>query len=196
VKPKGTLFYRLGLVAILVSFILAGQFLLTAFWDRDGLRSSQGEGCVLLAWLVMFVALNLLATGLYRLAGHLYRSISRTDPEGDRPLVGPKVFLLGQIGLTTTVPITLPCLIDSTHRIPWDFALFAMFGLALTALFAISFFAGLGMMLRDTFVRQREIAKKRDAERRRRLDESDDARTELMHTALPAELRTHIKKDR
>ena len=60
----------------------------------------------------------------------------------------------------------------------------------------MTFFAGLGMMVRDTFVRHRDIIDKRDAERRRRIDEADEPRTEVVPTLLPAELRAHVKEER
>jgi hypothetical protein len=60
----------------------------------------------------------------------------------------------------------------------------------------LTFFAGLGLMVRDTFIRHRDIVEKRDAERRRRLEEPDEPQTEVIPTVLPAELRAHIREDR
>jgi hypothetical protein len=196
-EPKGILVYRLGLIAVLVSFVLTVGGPL-ADLDRDGFRESQAEWYAFLAFLVLLAAFNLLATGLYRNLVGLYRSISRADPEGDRPLCGTRVFLFGQIGATTMAPFTLFLLIGSTHPMSWDLVSLAVRVLVLsfTALFVVSFFAGLGIMVRDTVLRQTEILDKREAECRRRLDEAGELRTEYMSASPPAESRIHVIKDR
>jgi hypothetical protein len=132
---------------------------------------------------------------------HLYRAISRTDPAGDRPLRGTRIFLLGQLACAMAVPTAAVFLIlPDVHARPGDRgALLLLAGLPGAGLFilaVLTFFAGLGLMVRDTFVRQRDIVDKRDADRRRRLEESAEPQTEVIPTVLPAELRAHFKEDR
>jgi ABC-type polysaccharide/polyol phosphate export permease len=156
---------------------------------------------LVLTGLIVFGAAHLLAGGLYRMLLELFRAISRTDPAGDRPLQGTRIYLLGQIASAMAIPMALMFIFLPDRNGPRDnpgvvlllagvpCAFFVMLSL-------VTFFAGLGLMVRDTFVRHRDIIEKRDAERRRRIDDADDPHTEIIPTALPAELRAHVKEDR
>jgi hypothetical protein len=160
-----------------------------------------GPVVFVLCGLLVLTALHLLAAGLYRMLCHLYRAISRTDPATDRPLRGTRTFIFGQLACAMAVPTAAVFLLlpDINPR-PGDrgaiLLLAGLPGAGVLILAVLTFFAGLGLMVRDTFLRHREIVDYRDAERRRRLDEADESRTEIIPTVLPAELRAHIKEDR
>jgi hypothetical protein len=128
--------------------------------------------------------------------------ISRTDVAGDRRLRGRTVFVLGQIAVGMAFPtlcvfVILPVVDPGRpegEKVIWGIVPSAF----LLMVSVITLFAGLGWMLRDLFVRQREIVEKHDAERRRRLEEEPgDSMTELIPERLAdEEFRQHIKEDR
>jgi hypothetical protein len=201
--PKGSLAYIAGLLVLFGGLGLLGLVGLYAL--AVGPQFGHVAPILLvLCFLLVFAALYLLAAGLYRMLCHLYRSISRTDPVGDRPLRGTRIFLLGQLASAMAVPTAAVFLIvPDVHPRPGDrdalLLLAGLPGAGILILAVLTFFAGLGLMVRDTFLRQRDIIDKRDADRRRRLEESDEAdepQTEVIPTVLPAELRAHIKEDR
>jgi hypothetical protein len=154
--------------------------------------------------VIFFGAAHLFAAGLYRMLVHLYHSISRTDPAGDRPLRGRLIYVTGQLGTTLAVPVTVFFAVlagsDAAHpERETVMVLFAVLpGAFLIMLVVAAYFAGLGIMVRDIFLRHRDIAEKREAERRRRLEEADEPQTEILTMPLPSaqELRQHIKEDR
>jgi hypothetical protein len=198
--PRGSLAYIAGLLVLGGGLGLVALVVLFAFLID---RRVQREAVIflVLSGLFVFGAAHLLAGGLYRMLIELYRAISRTDPVGDRPLSGTRVYLLGQIASAMAIPIALMFMLVPDANGPRDdrglvlllagvpCAFFVMLSL-------MTFFAGLGMMVRDTFVRHRDIIEKRDAERRRRIDEADEPRTEVIPTVLPAELRAHVREER
>jgi hypothetical protein len=201
--PRGSLAYIAGLLVLFGGLGLVGMVVLFGVLLH---RRIQTEAVtvifLLLSGLIVFSAAHLLAGGLYRMLLELYRAISRTDPAGDRPLQGTRIYLLGQIASAMAIPMALMFVFVPDGNGPRDdnrgvvlllagvpCAFFVMLSL-------VTFFAGLGLMVRDTFVRQRDIVEKRDAERRRRIDDADDPHTEVIPTVLPAELRAHVKEDR
>lgn len=198
--PRGSLAYIAGLLVLFGGLGLVGLVVLFAFLID---RRVQTEAIVflVLSGLFVFGAGHLLAGGLYRMLVDLYRSISRTDPAGDRPLQGTRIYLLGQIASAMAIPMALMFVFVPDGNGPRDnrgvvlllagvpCAFFVMLSL-------VTFFSGLGLMVRDTFVRHRDIIEKRDAERRRRIEDADDPHTEVIPTVLPAELRAHVKEDR
>src|SRR5207253_11418773 len=97
-SPKGSIAYIAGLLLLLAGASLAGLALLYVFLGEPGPQGLPGRSVViaifLVACLLVFAALHLLAAGLYRMVGHLYRTISRTELAGDRQLRGRSVFLL------------------------------------------------------------------------------------------------------
>jgi len=198
--PRGSLAYIAGLLVLfgglgLVAVVMLFVFLLDQRIHREAVVF------LVLSGIVVFGAAHLLAGGLYRMLVDLYRAISRTDPVGDRPLQGTRIYLLGQIASAMAIPMALMFIFVPDGNGPRDnrgvvlllagvpCAFFVMLSL-------VTFFAGLGLMVRDTFVRHRDIIEKRNAERRRRVDEADDPHTEVIPTVLPAELRAHVKEDR
>jgi hypothetical protein len=202
--PKGSLAYVAGLLALVFSCGLTGVLLLYAFVERrhPGMVEPVFSIVGLISLLVFLGAANLLAAGLYRMLCHVYRIISRTDPASDRPLRGRTVFLLGQIGTGMTIPMTVVffALYAASARHHDDDVVFGIFlalaaGLVLTVT-VTTFFVGLGLMVRDVFLRQQDLVDQRETERRRRLDESTDAGTEVIPSVLPVQLREHIREDR
>jgi hypothetical protein len=200
--PRGSLVYLVGLLVLFGGLALVGLVALYALLEDPRPRSVAAVLLVLSVLLVLAAA-HLLAAGLYRMLVHLYRAISRTDPSGDRPLKGTRVFLLGQIACAMAIPTSamflfLPDVNVNVNRN--DRGLILLLAglpcLFFVILSLLTFFAGLGIMVRDIFIRQRDIIDKREAERRRRLDEADEPRTEIIPTVLPAELRAHVKEDR
>jgi hypothetical protein len=201
--PKGTLAYVAGVLGLFVGIILAEAVLLYGF-ALERPVPALAPWFLLVGGIIVFGAAHLLAAGLFRMLVHLYHTISRTDPPGDRPLRGRTLYLLGQLGSAMAVPTTTVFLwvaISEGHRqdravglvllgvLPGGFALM---------LSMLAFFAGLGIMIRDLFVRNRDIVEKREAERRRRLDESEEPQTEVIPVAQQPteEVRQHIKEDR
>jgi hypothetical protein len=198
--PRGILAYLAGLVLLVLSSGLAGVVILFAVALP---ARPQPEGYILLLGcvLVMFAAWHLLAAGVYRMLVHLHHAISRTDPAGDRRLRGRTLYLLGQLGTAMTIPITVLFLMLSTsdagRRRDWEIGvIFAVLpaGFLLTLSF-VALLGGLGIMLRDLFLRNQDIVEKREAERRRRIEEADEPQTEILPVLrAPAdELREHIK---
>jgi hypothetical protein len=198
--PKGSLAYIAGLVILFGGLGLVG---LTVLFEIvvEPRHGPITPIFLILCGLLVFAALHTLAAGLYRMLCHLYRAISRTDPASDRPLRGTRIFLLGQLATAMAIPTAAVFLIvpDMNPR-PGDrgamLLLAGLPGAGLLILAVLTFFAGLGLMVRDTFLRHRDIVEKRDADRRRRLEEPDDPQTEVIPTLMPAELRAHIKEDR
>ncbi len=198
--PKGSLAYIAGLVVLLGGLGLIGLVVLyeIAVEPRFGPTTPI---LLVLCGLVVFAALHLLAAGLYRMVCHLYRAISRTDPASDRPLRGTRMFILGQLACAMAIPTGLVfLLIPDIHPRPGDrgaiLLLAGLPGAGLFILAVLTYFAGLGLMVRDTFMRHCDIVDQRDADRRRRLREPDDPREEDIPTVLPAELRAHVREDR
>jgi hypothetical protein len=206
--PKGVLAYVAGLVVLFAGMSMTVLVLLYAF-ALPARHHAEGPICLALGGLLIFAALHMIAAGLYRMLVHVYHTISRTDPAGDRPLRGRTVFLLGQLGCAMALPTTVLFLILSAAAPPvppggvprgelekgiWGI-LPAGFFMTLTMLI---FFAGLGIMVRDIFVRHRDIVEGREAERRRRLDqEANEPRTEVIPVVRTVdELREHVKRDR
>src|SRR5205085_1638394 len=102
--PRGTLAYIAGLVTLLAGTMLIELILL---WiEVEPRQLTPRPVLLLIGVLIVFGAFHLLAAGLYRMLVHLYRTISRLDPAGDRPLRGRTLFLLGQIGGAMAVPTT------------------------------------------------------------------------------------------
>jgi hypothetical protein len=153
---------------------------------------------------VAFAALHLVAAGLYRMLVHLYHTISRTDPAGDHRLRGRTLYLLGQIAAAMTAPpafVFLLVALAEPRAGNRDFGI-ALLGVLPTGFFLlvslVAFLAGLGLMVRDLFLRHQEIVEKRDDDRRRRFEEADEPQTEILPLGRPTadELREHIKEDR
>jgi hypothetical protein len=200
--PRGSLIYLIGLVVLFGGLGLVGLFVLFALLEQPR-QLSAAIFFLLLSILFVFAAGHLLAAGLYQMLVHLYRAVSRTDPAGDRPLKGTRIFLLGQIASAMAIPMSAMFLFlpDANLNVPRnDRGLIVLLAglpcLCFVIVSLLTFFSGLGIMVRDIFIRQRDIVDKREAERRRRLDEADEPQTEVIPTVLPAELRAHVKEDR
>jgi hypothetical protein len=151
--------------------------------------------------LLAFAALNLLAAGLYRMLGHLYRSISRTDLATDRPMRGRTVFLLGLIGLAMAIPLASVFLIvgdtQDMRQVGEVFAILIAVPIGLlTIASTLTLIAGLGIMVWDMFRRHQDIVDTREAERRRRIAEAEEAMTEVVPASPVDTLREHVKEDR
>jgi hypothetical protein len=199
--PNGSLAYIAGLVVLVGGLgLVCLAVLLTLAAGAIG-RGPIGPLIVVLCGLLVLAALHLLAAGLYRMLCHLYRAISRTDQATDRPLRGTRIFIFGQLACAMAIPTAAVfLLLPEINPRPGDrdaiLLLAGLPGAGVLMLSVLTFFAGLGLMVRDTFLRHREIVDYRDEERRRRLDEADEPRTEIIPNVLPAELRAHIKEDR
>jgi hypothetical protein len=199
--PKGVLAYGAGLLLLLLSTLLAGGAILVEVIFQPRLAIPLAG--VIASAVLFFAALHLLAAGLYRMLGHLYRSISRTDLASDRPLRGRVVYLLGQIALAMVVPIGVIFLISGA-RDPGAaqqreiVAFFAVPVALVNVLALLAFLAGLGIMIWDLFQRHRDIVDIREAERRRRLDEeAEENMTEVVPMVGPADpVREHVREDR
>jgi hypothetical protein len=197
--PRGTLAYIGGLVALLLGTMLIE--LMVLWIEVEPRPFALRPAVVLVGAIIVFGGFHLLAGGLYCMLVHLYRTISRLDPNGDRPLRGRTLYLLGQIGSAAAVPVTAVFLfVAGEHR--GDQATFIVLGTVPVLFFlmaaVLAYFAGLGLMVRDLFVRQGDIIDKREMERRRRLDEADETQTEIIPAVRPTadELREHVKEDR
>src|SRR5437588_3970035 len=90
--PKGILAYAAGVLCLFAGSALTALLMLSlALAPRVG---EVGAGpCLLFSFVMIFVALNLIGAGLYRMLNHLYRAVSRTDPATDRPLRGRSLFV-------------------------------------------------------------------------------------------------------
>ncbi len=201
--PKGIVAYAAGLLVLcggLGLFLFAAVGLLVF-----APHAPAGDVGIVLGFvgLIVFVAAHLLAAGLYRMLTHLYRAISRTDPAGDRPLRGRTIYLLGQIGGAMAVPMLVLFLLLQITNPPnpngreQGLVFGAMGGVVLMTMTATIFFTGLGLMVRDLFLRHRDIVDKHEADRRRRLAEREDLQTEVIPPVHPGdELREHVREDR
>jgi hypothetical protein len=199
--PRGSVAYIAGLLVLFGGLGLAGPVVLFALLLDHRVPSDAAAIFLVMTGLIVFGAAHVLAGGLYRMLLDLYRAISRTDPASDRPLQGTRVFLLGQIACAMAIPMALMFVFVPDGNGPRDNrgAVLLLAGVPcafFVMLSLVTFFAGLGMMVRDTFVRHRDIIEKREAARRRRIDEADEPLTEVIPTVLPAELRAHVKGDR
>jgi hypothetical protein len=201
--PKGTVAYVAGVLGMFVGIILAEAVLLYGF-ALEPRVPSIAPWFLLFGGVIVFAAAHLLAAGLYRMLVHLYHTISRTDPPGDRPMRGQTLYLLGQLGIAMALPTTVIFLMiagNEPHR-PEAAAALVLLGVMPAVFFLmlviLAYFAGLGIMIRDLFIRNRDIVEKRETERRRRLDETEEPQTEVIPIAQQAteEMRQHIKEDR
>ncbi len=201
--PRGLLAYLAGLLLLVAGLGLAGLILLFAValpprpWPEAPIL-------LLVSAVVVFGASHFLAAGVYRMLVHLYHAVSRTDPAGDRPLRGRTLYVLGQLAIAMTVPTTMlfaRLTVSEEGHQDRQMGLVLMGVLPagfLLTLAVVAFFGGLGIMLRDLFLRNREIVEKTEIERRRRLEEHEESQTEVIPLVRPAadELREHIKEDR
>ena len=203
--PKGTFAYIAGLLVLFAGVSLAGLVLLFVSLRDPGPQGLPGRAIALAAFLtgilLAFAALNLLAAGLYRMLGHLYRSISRTDLPTDRPMRGRTVFLLGLIGLAMAIPLASVFLIvgdtQDMRQVGEVFAILIAVPIGLlTIASTLTLIAGLGIMVWDMFRRHQDIVDTREAERRRRIAEAEEAMTEVVPTSPVDTLREHVKEDR
>ena len=203
--PKGTFAYIAGLLVLFAGVSLAGLVLLFVSLRDPGPQGLPGRAIALAAFLtgilLAFAALNLLAAGLYRMLGHLYRSISRTDLATDRPMRGRTVFLLGLIGLAMAIPLASVFLIvgdtQDMRQVGEVFAILIAVPIGLlTIASTLTLIAGLGIMVWDMFRRHQDIVDTREAERRRRIAEAEEAMTEVVPTSPVDTLREHVKEDR
>lgn len=204
--PKGLIAYIAGM-ALLAGGV--GLALLTTLYVDVILphgRAARSEGGLLLIVCAClgFCAFHLLSGGLYHMLVHLYHTVSRTDPAGDRRLRGRTVFVLGQISSWITVPVAVlfaAVAAAEANRPDEQLGLVLLgvlpagFGVLLSL---IAWSGGLAIMVRDLFLRHRDIVEKREAERRRRLEEADEPQTEVIppDQPTPDALRQHIKEDR
>lgn len=198
--PKGVFAYCVGMLTLFAGIAL-GMLILAWSFAVAQHRQPETPAILIVSGLFVFAAAHLLAAGLYRMLGHLYRAISRTEPAGDRPLRGRSLFLLGQLGCAMAAPtagVFLAVAAFDANNVDGDKALWG----ALPAGFlflasALVFFGGLGYMVSDIIVRQRDIVERREAERRRRLDEADELHSEAVPIVRPADdWRRHVKEDR
>ena len=203
--PKGTFAYIAGLLMLFAGVSLAGLVLLFVSLRDPGPQGLPGRLIALAAFLtgilLAFAALNLLAAGLYRMLGHLYRSISRTDLATDRPMRGRTVFLLGLIGLAMAIPLASVFLIvgdtQDMRQVGEVFAILIAVPIGLlTIASTLTLIAGLGIMVWDMFRRHQDIVDALEAERRRRIAEAEEAMTEVVPTSPVDTLREHVKEDR
>jgi hypothetical protein len=201
--PRGILAYVAGIIVLVCAGGLAGFVVLFAF-ALPGRPPPEGPILLLLCAILAFVAFHLVAAGLYRMLVHLYHTTSRADPVGDRRLRGRPIFLWGQIAIAMSVPTTIlffTVAIAEGHHRDREIGLILLGVLPAGFILTVSlvaFLGGLGMMVRDLFLRNREIVEKRDAERRRRLDEPEELQTEVLSPLRPlaGDLREHIREDR
>ena len=203
--PKGTFAYIAGLLVLFAGVSLAGLVLLFVSLRDPGPQGLPGRAVAIATFLagilLAFAALNLLAAGLYRMLGHLYRSISRTDLATDRPMRGRTVFLLGLIGLAMAIPLASVFLIvgdtQDMRQVGEVFAILIAVPIGLlTIASTLTLIAGLGIMVWDMFRRHQDIVDTREAERRRRIAEAEEAMTEVVPTSPVDTLREHVKEDR
>jgi hypothetical protein len=202
--PRGLIAYIAGVLFLVGGMGLALLSLLYAASDLHRRLRPEVGLLFIISGLLVFTAVHLLAAGLYRMLVHFYHTVSRTDPAGDRRLRGRTIFLLGQLSSTMTVPMTVLFLALAASEagrpdnevgmvllgvLPFGFGLI----LSLTA-----WCAGLAIMVRDLFLRHRDIVEKREAERRRRLEEANEPQTEVIPPdhLTTQDLRAHIKEDR
>jgi hypothetical protein len=199
--PRGSLAYIAGLLVLFAGLGLAGPVVLFVLLLDHRVPADAAVIFLVMTGLIVFGAGHILAGGLYRMLVDLYRAVSRTDPAGDRPLRGTRIYLLGQIASAMAIPMALMFVLLPNGNGPRDNRGVVLLLAAMPCAFfvmvsLVTFFAGLGLMVRDTFVRHRDIIEKRDAERRRRIDDADDPHTEVIPMVLPADLRAHVKEDR
>ena len=203
--PKGTFAYIAGLLVLFAGVSLAGLVLLFVSLRDPGPQGLPGRAVAIATFLagilLAFAALNLLAAGLYRMLGHLYRSISRTDLATDRPMRGRTVFLLGLIGLAMAIPLASVFLIvgdtQDMRQVGEVFAILIAVPIGLlTIASTLTLIAGLGIMVWDMFRRHQDIVDTREAERRRRIAEAEEAMTEVVPTSPEDTVREHVKEDR
>src|SRR5438128_1206893 len=96
--PRGSLAYLAGLGMLCLGLGLVGLLILFALLEQPRPHpAGMVVVLLILSGILVFAAAHLLAGGLFRMLVHLHRAISRTDPAGDRPLKGTRVYLLGQI---------------------------------------------------------------------------------------------------
>jgi hypothetical protein len=198
--PRGISVYIAGLLLLVVSCVLS---LLIILYGISRIRFDVAV-LMLVNGALFLAAGQLLATGLYQMLVHLYHTISRTDPAHDRPLRGRTIYICGQLGTTIFLPITVffAMLAGSDAAHPERETLVVLFAVLpggfCVLLVLAAYFVGLGIMVRDIFLRHRDIAEKREAERRRRLEEADEPQTEILTMPRPTaeELRQHIREER
>lgn len=181
--PKGLISYIAGMVLLVGGIGLALLGLLFA----ETLRIRGPWGLLLLVGGVfVFAAAHLLGSGLYRMLVHLYHTVSRTDPAGDRRLRGRTLYLLGQLSSTVVVPpaVLFGVLAASEPGRPDQeigLVLVGVLPFGFGVLISLTLWSGgLAIMVRDLFLRHRDIVEKREAERRRRLAEADEPQTEVI----------------
>jgi hypothetical protein len=200
--PKGTIAYIVGLLLLFASSVPAGVAAVYAvILERD--RPQMPVAILLISAVLVFAALHVLLAGLYRMLGHVYRAISRTDQVSDRPLRGRTIFLLGQIAMAMTFPVagTFVVLSDRNvaraEREAMALVLGAPVGLAVVAS-VLTLLVGLGLMVRDIFMRHQDIVDLREAERRRRIDAGASAaqEEEIPVVGVPPDLRDRVRRDR
>ncbi len=203
--PRGLIAYIAGMILLAGGIGLA---LLTMLYiellPRGRVMHFEGGVLLIVSAVLVFGAIHLLAGGLYRMLVHLYHTVSRTDPAGDRRLRGRTLYLLGQFSTTMTVPITFlfAVLAASEAGRPdqeMGLVLLAVLPAGFVLLLSLAAWSGgLAIMVRDLFVRHRDIVEKRETERRRRLAEADEPQTEVIPPAhlTPEELRRHVKENR
>jgi hypothetical protein len=141
------------------------------------LLDPNAVGMTVLLFLA-FVGANLIAVGQYLMIRHLYRVISRSEPDSDRPLRGTPLYLLGQLGgiMTVTVLLFLVALPELARgRLNVRDALWGIAPAWVVAVgFGLVFVAGLLVMLSDLYLRFREVERIRSAQHGRPLDEDDE----------------------
>jgi hypothetical protein len=203
--PRGLIGYLAGMILLTGGTGLALLTMLYAVLLPRG-RAMQVEGGILLiiSAVLVFGAVHLVSGGLYRMLVHVYHTVSRTDPAGDRRLRGRTLYLLGQFSTTMTVPITFlfaALALSEAGRPEQEMGLVLVGVLPAGFTVVLSLLAwsgGLAIMVRDLFIRHRDIVEKREMERRRRLAEANESQTEEVSSEhlTPEELRQHIKENR
>jgi hypothetical protein len=203
--PKGLLGYIAGVIVLVGAIGLALCTMLYSELQPRGRFLRDEAGILLIVSAILcFGAVHLVSAGLYRMLVHLYYTISRTDPAGDHRLRGRTLFVLGQISSWITVPTTVLFIvvaIAEADRANREIGLVLVFVMPCGLGMIVSLVAwtgGLAIMVRDVFLRHRDIVDKREGERRRRFEEADEPQTEVIppDQPSPAELRQHVKEDR
>src|SRR5258708_3361274 len=89
--PRGSSTYLLGLLILFGGLGVLALVMLILF-VQDMRAHGETVVVLLLSGLLLMIAGHVLAAGLYRMLVHLYSAISRTEPAGDRPLRGTRIF--------------------------------------------------------------------------------------------------------
>ena len=147
---------------------LLGALSFTGLGLVGGLSRREAGFSLLMLLLLGFVSLHLIAIGLYQMLKHLYRSISRTDPAGDRSIRGGPFYLLGYLGGVMSLStmlffMLLPLLTNGEAR--WERVVWGVVPTWFVTLGAGLVYAlGALLMITDVFRRYQEIERRRQAE--------------------------------